>query len=463
MSIVISAILARLLTPSDFGLIAMVLVFSNFAAIFSGFGLQSAIVQKKEVSDEALSSIFWINVGLGALLTLALAASAPLIAAFYSQPRLTPIVVFISTTFFITSFANVHYGLLTKRMNFKALAIIESCAIGISGPIAIFLAFAGYGVWSLAWYTVLSTVFTVVFTWIYARWVPHFLLGLQHVKGLLGFGANLTGFTFVNYFAQNMDNLLIGRFLGSAPLGFYNLAYNLLLLPSSNISNVVGRVMFPALSAIQHDKQLVREAYVRANRYIAAVAFPLMIWVLVTAPQLIRVVYGPKWISVIPLIQIFALAGIEQSIGTNVWWIFTSQGRTDVMFKLSIFTTVVVVISFLVGLRGGVGGVVIAYTVALYLTAYPIFAIAFPLIDMKVKYALAPLWSVTLAALTLGLVAFLLQISLEKLGVTQNLTILAIVTAASLLIYSVVLFLLDKELLIGIARLLGQLRSVDSA
>ena len=154
MAILISAILARLLIPSDFGLIAMVVVFSNFAAIFSGFGLTSAIVQKKEVSDEALSSTFWINVGLGALLTVALAASAPLIAAFYAQPRLTPLIVFISTTFFIASFGNVQNGLLTKRMNFKALGIIGICAIGISGPIAIFLAFSGYGVWSLAWYTV---------------------------------------------------------------------------------------------------------------------------------------------------------------------------------------------------------------------------------------------------------------------------------------------------------------------
>lgn len=463
MSILISAILARLLTPSDFGLIAMVVVFSNFASIFSDFGLMSAIVQKKDVSDEALSSTFWISVGLGALLTAALAASAPLIAAFYSQPRLTPLVVFISTTFFIYAFGNVPYGLLTKRMNFKALAIIDSCAIGISGPIAIFLAFSGYGVWSLAWYAVLSSIFMVVFTWIYARWVPHFLFGLQHMKGLLGYGANLTGFSFVNYFAQNMDNLLVGRFLGSTALGFYNLAYNLLVLPTSNISDVVGRVMFPALSIIQHDKQLVRDAYVRANSYIAAVSFPVMTWVLVSAPQLIRVVYGPKWIPVIPLIQIFALAGIEQSMATNVWWIFTSQGRTDVMFKLSIFTTGVVVTSFLVGLRGGVEGVVIAYTVALYLTAYPIFAIAFRLIDMKVKHVLTPLWSAALAALTLGTVAFLLQISLEKLGVTQDLVILAIVTAASLLTYSVVLYLLDKELFIGIARLLGQLRSVDSA
>ncbi len=462
MSILISVILARLLVPSDFGLIAMVLVFSNFVTIFVGFGLTSAIVQKQDISDETLSSTFWINVGLGGLLTVALAASAPLIAAFYSEPRLTPLVVFISTTFFISSFCNVSYALLLKRMNFKAIAIIESVAIAISGPIAIFLAFSGYGVWSLAWNTVLSTVFLTVFFLIYARWVPHFFLGLQHVKGLLGYGANLTGSSFVNYFARNMDNILVGRFLGSSALGFYNLAYNLLVLPTNTISDVIGRVMFPALSIIQHDKQLVRNAYVRANRYIGAISFPLMAWVLVAAPQLIRVFYGPKWISVIPLIQIFALAGIEQSIGTNVWWIFTSQGRTDELFKLSIFTTFVIVISFFVGLRWGVEGVVIAYTVAIYVTAYPIFAIAFRLIDLKVKSALAPLWSVTLATLTLGIVAFLLQISLEKLGVTQDLTILAIVTAASLLVYSVVLFLLDKELFIGIVRLLRQLRSVDS-
>jgi PST family polysaccharide transporter len=187
-----------------------------------------------------------------------------------------------------------------------------------------------------------------------------------------------------------------------------------------------------------------------------------MIWVLVAAPQLIRVIYGPKWIPVIPLVQIFALAAIVSSIQVNAGWIFLSQGRTDVLFKLGVFTTVVVVISFVVGLRGGVEGVVIAYTIATYLVAYPVFAISFRLIDMKVKYFLAKLWSVALAALTLGIVAFLLEISLGKLGVTQDLIILAIVTAASLLVYSVALFLLDKELFIGIVRLLDQLRSADS-
>src|SRR5665647_918318 len=199
MQILISATLARLLTPSDFGLIAMVSVFSSFVAIFSGFGLASAIVQKSDISEEELSSSFWISVGLGALLTTTLAAFAPLIAAFYSEPRLTPIVVFMSTTFFIASFGYVQSALLQKSMNFKALAVIGICAVGISGPVAIFLAFSGYGVWSLAWYTVLSILVTVVFTWICARWVPHFLLGLQGVKGVLGFGGNRTGFSFVDY------------------------------------------------------------------------------------------------------------------------------------------------------------------------------------------------------------------------------------------------------------------------
>jgi len=459
MQILISAILARLLTPSDFGLIAMVIVFSSFVAIFSDFGLTSAIVQKKEVSDEALSSTFWISVGLGALLTIALAASAPLIAAFYSEPRLTPLVVFISTTFFIASFGNVQSALLTKSMNFKALAVIGICALGISGPVSIFLAFSGYGVWSLAWNTVLSTFLTVVFTSIYAQWAPHFSLGLQHVKGLVGFGANLTGFSFVNYFARNADNLLIGKFLGAAPLGFYNLAYNLLLFPLTNVSDVIGRVMFPALSKIQRDSTAVREAFVAANRFVAAGSFPLMMWLFITAPQVIRVIYGSKWESAIVLVQILALTAMVQSIGTNVGWIYLSQGRTDIMFKWGIFASSVAFISFAVGLRWGVEGVAIAYATATYLLAYPLFAIPFRLIDLKVRYFFAQLQSIMLATLILGITVFLIRISLEKLGVTQDLTILTIVTLASLLSYSVVIFVLDREFFTESVRLLGQLRS----
>jgi PST family polysaccharide transporter len=460
MSLLVVAILARLLTPSDFGLIAMVTVFSSFVAIFSDFGLTYAIIQKKEVSDETLSSTFWINVGLGALLTIALAASAPLIAAFYSEPRLTPLVVFISTTFFIGSFGSVQGTLLTKRLNFKALAVISIAATAASGVIAVALAFAGYGVWSLAWLTVIHAFVWVVFLCVYARWVPHFSFGLQHVKGLLGFGANLTGSSFVNYLARNADNLLIGKFLGAAPLGFYNLAYGLLLFPLNNVSDVIGRVMFPALSIIQHDKQMVRDAFVTANRYVAVVSFPLMTWMLVAAPQLVIVVFGPKWVSAIVLVQILALEAIPESIGTSVGWIYLSQGRTDTMFKWGIFATSIALISFAVGIRWGVEGVAIAYTIGSYSTGYPSLAIPFRLIDLKMRHFVAQLRSIILATLVLAIIASLTSISLEKLGVTQDLIILAIVTLASLLSYSVVIFVLDRKLFTESVRLLGQLRSI---
>ncbi len=459
MQVLISAILARLLTPGDFGLIAMVTVFSSFVAIFAGFGLTSAIIQKKEVSDEELSSTFWINVGLGALLTIVLAASAPLIAAFYSEPRLTPLIVFMSTVFVISSFGTLQSALLTKSMNFKALALIGTCAVGISGFLSIYLAFSGYGVWSLAWNTVLAAFLAVVFTWMYSRWIPHFSLRLVGVKKLWGFGANLTGFSFVNYFARNMDNLLIGRFLGAAPLGFYNLAYNLLLFPLTNISDVIGNVMFPALSIIQHDKQRVRDAYITANRYIAALSFPLMTLILIVAPQLIRVVYGPKWTSAIVLVQILSITSIAQSIGINLGWIFLSQGRTDVLFKLAIITSSLAAISFAVGLRWGVEGVAIAYTIEQYLQAGPVYAIAFRLIDLKMRHFFARLRSIIIATLIVGMTAFVIRISLEKLGVTHDLTILTIVTFASLLCYLLLIFFLDRELISGTVSLLGQLRS----
>lgn len=179
---VISAILARLLTPNDFGLLAMVTVFSNFIFVFGDFGFSTALVQKKELSEGLLSSVFWIGLGLGALLTISLAACAPLIAAFYSEQRLIPIVVVLSSSLFFQSCGNVQKALLTKRMDFKALAIISVSALGTSGAIGIFLAFAGFGVWSLVWYTVLGTIASSALYWIFSRWVPHLSFSLQRVR-----------------------------------------------------------------------------------------------------------------------------------------------------------------------------------------------------------------------------------------------------------------------------------------
>jgi O-antigen/teichoic acid export membrane protein len=462
MQLVVTAILARLLTPSDFGLIAMVVVFSSFVGIFSDLGLSSAIVQKKGINDELLSSSFWINVGLGSLLTISFAVVAPLIAVFYSEQRLVPIIVVLSTIFFISSFGNVQTALLTKRMNFKALAIISIIATGVAGAISIFLAFSGYGVWSLVWNAVVAALFTVIFSWIFSRWIPRLSFKLQEIKGVIRYGSNLTGFSFVNYFSRNLDNLLIGKFLGPASLGFYNLAYNFLLLPLTNISAVIGNVMFPALSIIQDEKKLVGQAYVTANRHIASISFPLMMWLVIVAPQLIRVVFGPKWESSILLVQILAFAGMNQSIVTNNGWIFMSQGRTDILFKWGIFATIVYAISFIVGLRWNVEGVATAYTIAGYAIAYPAFAIPFRLINLKFGYFLVRLKTIIFATSIFAIIMFSTRVFLERLSGVQDIAVLLVVTSIGALSYIGLIFLLDKDLFRETLSLLSEFRLLRS-
>ncbi len=455
----ITAILARLLTPKDFGLIAMIVVFTNFVIRFRDFGLTAAIVQRKELTEAHLSSSFWINVVAGLLLSLIMAGLASRIAFFYSEPRLTQITMVLSLTLFISSFSIIQSALLTKELKFKPLAIIQISAAAISGIIAISLAFAGFEVWSLVWQQIVSSFATVILLWALSSWRPHLCFRWKRVKELLGFGLNLTGFNFVNYFNRNLDNLLIGKFLGSAPLGFYNLAYRLLLFPLKNISFVLGRVMFPVLSIIQKDKAKVRQAYLRVTRYIAAVAFPMMFGLFVVAPQFVRVIFGPQWERSIFLVQILALVGLLQSIGTTVGWIYTSQGRTDIMFRWGIFSVIIVAVSFVTGLRWNVEGVAIAYAIASLLLTYPSFAIPFRLIDLKVGRLFKELSLVFWAALGMGGIVFVLRLFLkDTLGVGDLITLISTV-AVGIVSYAGLLFVLDRGLYREVFRLLHQLKS----
>lgn len=454
----ITAILARLLTPNDFGLIAMVVVFTNFVMIFRDFGLTAALIQRKGLTEEHLSSSFWINVLVGLLLTLLLAALAPAIAYFYSEDRLTFIIIALASTFFISSFGIVQIALFTKELKFKPLAIVEILAVAISGILALFLAFAGFGVWSLVWQQIISSFIRVIFLWNFSSWKPKFLFRWPRVKRLLSFGLNLTGFRFVNYFNRNLDNLLIGRFLGLAPLGFYNLAYRLLLFPLSNISSVMGKVMFPSFSAIQGDKSKVRYAYLKAIRYIAAVTFPLMVGLLVVAPQFVMVIYGPQWEKSIFLIQILVLVGLIQSISTLNGSIYLSQGRTDLQFRVGILFAAIMTISFVIGLRWNVEGVAIAYAVAAFSLTYPGLAIPFRLINLRVSHLFKQLSFTLLATLGMGGIVFALRLFLKNALGASDLIILILAVMVGVVSYAGLLFILDGRLYREVFQLLRQLK-----
>jgi O-antigen/teichoic acid export membrane protein len=218
-SLVITVILTRLLSPQDFGLVAMIAVFTGFASVFTDMGFGAALVQKSDLTQHHKNAVFWICVAVGALLTLIFAAAAPYIASFYGVPALQPITLAISIIFFINAFATVKFAVLQRAMEFRPIAAAQLTATVLAGLIAIYLAFSGFGVWSLITLYVASAAVNVVVLWLITPWRPDFSLRWDAVQELSKFSRNLVGFSAFSYWARNGDNLLIGRFVGSAALG----------------------------------------------------------------------------------------------------------------------------------------------------------------------------------------------------------------------------------------------------
>ena len=401
---VTTAILARLLSPADFGLVGMATIVIGFVNLFKDLGTSSAIIQKKNVSQELIYSLFWINVAFGFLGTLVLFTSAPAIAKFYQEPRLTSILQILSLSFFISGLSILQKALLERNLDFKTLAKIDIVALFFSSSVGIILAFSGYGVWSLVLQTLTAVTITSILLWIANRWQPKFIFRWQEIKEISNYSLNLTGFNIFNYFTRNADYFLIGKFLGSQSLGYYTLAYKLMLYPLQNISRVIGKVMFPVFTKIQDDDVKFKTAYLEVIGYIAVVTFPLMIGLWASAEPFILTMFGSQWQPVIALLMILTPVGMAQSIETTIGQIYQIKDRTDLMFRWSICEGTLLIIAWVIGLRWGIVGVAISYSLMYFALIYPSFVIPFNLIDLSIFRMAAVLWRQLVSSLLMLIV-----------------------------------------------------------
>jgi len=331
-----TVILARLLSPKEYGLLGMVLVFTGFASFVADMGLGASIIQRSTVTERHLNSVFWLNVATGIALTAVFALAAPLIARFYQEPQLRLLTAAIALSFFLGSLNVVQVALLDKALNFRTKFWIETVSSVASGAVAVVLAFSGAGVWALVGQTLTQAAVRVLMMWSQSSWRPAWSFDFAAIRELMRFSGHLVGFGVVIYWSQNVDKLVIGRWIGSAALGIYSLADKLMRLPIASVTDVTTSVMFPALSFIQDDVESVRRAYLRATRMIALITFPAMVALGVLAEPAILVVYGPKWRGSIVILQLLCFAGLVQSATNTAGWIFMSQGRTDVLFRIGI-------------------------------------------------------------------------------------------------------------------------------
>lgn len=360
------AVLARLLSPDDYGLVGMALVLVEFVRTFDDGGLAAATIRRPELNQAQVSNTFWINVGFGALLGVIVAGLAPVGARFFADERLAQVIAVMAIPVGLSGLVVQHQALLRRQMMFGRIAAVEVTADLLAALSAIAAAFWGAGYFALILRQFVQTTASIVGSWIACSWRPDRFDRTQSVRDILRFGGTLTAARFLNYLSRNADNALVGRHLGSEVLGWYTQAYRLLMLPIQRIRSPLEAVTLPALSSLQSERDRMRAYYLRFVELLGMITMPLMALGLVFAEEVILVFLGPNWGEAARLFRAFALVGIVFPVMSTRGQLMLACGLVRRHFVWMCTHSVSNVTAFLIGIRWGVEGIVAAYIVVNY-------------------------------------------------------------------------------------------------
>lgn len=364
LNFIVTIVLARLLVPEDFGIIAISGVVVGVITLFQDLGMGSAIIQKKDISEDYLATSFLVSFLTGVGIAVLVVAISPLIASFYEKQILKPVIMVSSIGFVLSPLMSIHNSILTKNLEFKKIGVLNILTQFLSGGTSIVMALTGFGIWSLVLGKLLAQSVMIPLYWRTAKWTPRFRFRRRCFDDLFSFSSGLLGFNILNYFSRNGDNLIVGKYLGATTLGYYSIAYNLMLKPLQLISWSVGRVLFPTFSSIQDDNDRLRGGYTKVVRMISLVTFPMMAGLLVVAREFVMTFYGARWEPVVVPLQLLCMVGALQSVSSTGGAVMLSKGRSDVIFKLGLLEAVLMLSAFLIGIRWGLTGLIVAYMAA---------------------------------------------------------------------------------------------------
>jgi O-antigen/teichoic acid export membrane protein len=334
-------VLARLLTPADFGLIAMLLVFTTIAALLVDGGFGTALVQKQQTTSDDETTVFLASLGISAIVAAALWFAAPAIAAFYSQPTLVALTRLLLFVLPLSALAAVPDALLTQRLDFRSRANAEIVASLCSGTVAVFLAWRGFGVWSLAWQAIIAIGMRALLLWVFSGWRPRGRFASTSFRGLFGFGGYMLMANLLNTLSIRLQSLLIGKLFDSRTLGYYTLAQNTQQAPAQFMSSVLNRVGLPVFSTVAGQPAKLVGALRLSLRVSIFVFVPCMVGIAVVAKSLITVLYGVRWAPAAPLLSVLSVAAMFWPLHVLNLAAIGAQGRSDLIFKLEVIKRVV--------------------------------------------------------------------------------------------------------------------------
>ncbi len=368
-SFTVFLLLARLLNPEDFGLIAMSGVFIAFMKVFLDQGFAAAIVQRKQVEQEHLDTAFWVSIGTSLILVAIACSLSGLVAGFYGEPLLAPVIQLLSINFVFKALNSVQNAILTRNLAFKTLAVRSLVGMTIGGTVGISMALSGFGVWSLVAYQLATSIIEVPVLWAVTDWRPRLRYSNQHCREMFDFGIHVIGMNGLIFLNKYSDNLLIGYYLGPIALGYYTIAYRVLTVLTTLLAKTTNQVAFSAFSKLQQEPERLERAFYKATHLTSLLSFPAFLSIVALAPDIVPTLFGEQWAPSIPVMQVLAFIGILRTVFQFNGPIMMAMGRPDWRFKINIVNAVLNISCFMAVVRWGILAVAIAFVVRSYLFA----------------------------------------------------------------------------------------------
>lgn len=396
------AIVARQLTPEDYGIVAMVTSVTALFLVFSDMGLSLVVVQRPQITPEQLSTLFWLNVAFGVLLGFVTAGLAPLLAWFYGEPRLIAIALLLAPMFPILTLGLQHQALLKRHMKFMRLAIVRLSGTTGGALVAIVLALTGFGYWALVWQLMAYVTTQTLVAFMAWRWVPGKPTRCQDLGSMLGFGGSLTAHGLVGYLAANVDKILLGRCWGPVVLGLYANAFNLMTRPIQLAAHSVGEAAVPAMSRAADTPGGMVAAYRRTFTLTCLLGLPACVVGILWADDVVLTLFGPRWVDAIRILQWLFVAAVPRMLIASTGWVYIATARPVRMLVWALIWSPLVIAAFVIGLPQGAIGVAVALATAYWIAIAPAFAYCFKGTEFRaahvLKPAIAPLASAFVAA-----------------------------------------------------------------
>ncbi|MEO0985599.1 MAG: lipopolysaccharide biosynthesis protein [Cyanobacteria bacterium J06639_14] len=443
-SLIVFFVLARLLLPADFGLVALANTFLIFFDIFVDQGFSLALIQRHEIEVEHLDTAFWTQICLGLSFTIFGLVSANLIAEIFQQPLLTPILQWFSTLAFLRSLSIVQQAILRRKFEFKKIAIRALLGILVSGSVGITLALLDFGVWSLVGQQLTFEVVGVIAFWSLSDWRPRLRVSTRHLKDLSGFGISIFFSNILKFFNQNSDNLLIGYFLGEVALGYYAVAYRILQVLTQLLVHTGNQVAMPMLSRLQGDSERFIKGFYKLMKLANVVTLPIFLGVIALAAELVITVFGEKWEASIPVIQILSIGGIIHLILFFNRSVFVAIGKPFWRLRLEILNVSLNIAACMLAVRWGIVAVAFAYILSDLLVVPASLLVLRQLTALSLRVYFKQLSSPLVCAVLMMVLTWLAEYGLAQ--ILEPKIVLLICTLLGAMLYTICLRLLAPAL-----------------